>query len=351
MQDIRNKEVFVEDDSDIMEINSAGVVLSYYRNKYSLTLEQVCDGICSASKLLRMEKGIRCVDSLTSSQLLERIGKTVDQFEQLLNDEDNELWCARESIKKNMQQRKYEKVREDLTLYRTMKNSAPNLHEQFCLYQEIKMVVGRLGSIGRDQYVPSGEQTELCETALCALHLTKPAFMFGDNGEKQLYTSTEIELILLMVHYGEYWTDIRTENTLLNLFQHVEYYYSERRKQQIGYLILMELIEVVQRLQDWDKELVYIDKSIDFVAQGREITGLGMLHFLRAQALMRRYGTEVVAVNTGGHDSYHDIRHEIQRECLMAYSICEVFGDVCQMEEIRRFCEEGLGWQITRLEM
>ena len=37
---------------------------------------------CCTSKLSRLENRNRCVDSLTSSQLLERIGKASDQFEQ-----------------------------------------------------------------------------------------------------------------------------------------------------------------------------------------------------------------------------------------------------------------------------
>lgn len=118
------------------------------------------------------------------------------------------------------------------------------------------------------------------------------------------------------------------------MFHHVDHYYTEHRKQRTGYRILMELIELEQRLQDLDKELAYIDQGINFLAQGREIGGLDRLHFLRAQALMRRYGTAALG-------------REIQRECLMAYSICEVFGDMQQMERIRRFCEEKLKWQIT----
>ncbi|MDE5824349.1 MAG: hypothetical protein K2H91_06665, partial [Lachnospiraceae bacterium] len=293
--------------------------------------------------LLRMEKGIRCVDYLTSSQLLDTIGKTADQFEQLLNDEDYGLWRARESIRKSIQQRKYGKVKEDLASYRTMKNNAPNLHEQFCLYQEVMMKAERLRSVGRVHYVPQDEQAELCETALRALHLTKPAFVFCGSGERQLYTSTEIELILLVVHYGTYCTDTQTEDMLLNLFRHVDYYYLERERQKIGYLILEELIELAQKLQDWDKELDYIDKGIDFVVQGREITGVARLHFLKAQALQRQCGAALAEDNV--------FRKEIQRECLMAYSVCEVFGDVCLMEAIKRFCEEELKWQITRLEM
>lgn len=320
-------------DDGIEEVNSAGVILCYYRNRYNLTMEQVCDGICSKAKLSRLERGIRCVDSLTSSQLLERIGKETDQFELLLNDEDCVLWRARESIRQHMKHRECDRVREELAAYRAMKNNAPRLHEQFCSYQEVMMAAEQLENGESIQRSQQDEQVRLCENALRALHLTKPAFAPGRNGGKQLYTATETGLILSVIHYGKNYGDIWAEELLLDLFHHVDHYYTEHRKQRTGYRILMELIELEQRLQDLDKELAYIDQGINFLAQGREIGGLDRLHFLRAQALMRRYGTAALG-------------REIQRECLMAYSICEVFGDMQQMERIRRFCEEKLKWQI-----
>lgn len=327
MSHIAEKNTFVEHDDCIEEINSAGVILCYYRDRYNLTMEQVCDGICSKAKLSRLERGIRCVDSLTGSQLLERIGKETNQFELLLNDEDCALWHARESIRKHVQHGEYDRGREELAVYRAMKNSAPRLHEQFCCYQEVMMAADSWDS-------QQDEQLRLCENALHALHLTKPAFVPGRNGGKQLYTATEIGLILSVIHYGKNYGDIWAEELLLDLFHHVDHYYTEHRKQKTGYRILMELIELEQRMQDPGKELAYIDQGINFIVQGREIGGLDRLHFLRAQALTRRYGTVA-------------LEREIQKECLMAYSICEVFGDMQQMERIRRFCEEKLKWQIT----
>ena len=63
-----------------MRIESTGAILSYYRKKYDLALEQVCDGICSVSTLSRLEDGSRCADSLSSSLLLDRIGIQILKF-------------------------------------------------------------------------------------------------------------------------------------------------------------------------------------------------------------------------------------------------------------------------------
>ena len=47
-----------------MEQNTLGILLSYYRTKYKLSMEQVIDGICSTSTLHRIENGGREVDFL-----------------------------------------------------------------------------------------------------------------------------------------------------------------------------------------------------------------------------------------------------------------------------------------------
>lgn len=326
-----------------MKINSAGVVLAYYREKYKLTLEQVCDGICSGSTLSRLENGNRCVDFLTSSLLLERIGKTVSQFEQLLNDADYELWMARESIQKNMRLKNFAQVQKELFQYRAKADTAPELQEQFCLYQEIQMQLTELENSRTGQQERQDQQEKVCKTAMRALQLTKPAYVSGSFEKNQLYTTVEVELILLLIHYGVYQSIAQAEEVLLDLFQHVEYYDSERRKQEQGSRILMELIGLAQRHQDMDKVLEYIDRGIGYVVQGRELAGLDRLRFLRAQTLRIQYGEDALT------DSAK--RREIQEECLMAYSICEIFGEREGMNQIERFCKEELGWQITGLAM
>lgn len=326
-----------------MRIESTGVVLSYFRKKYGLTLEQICDGICSPSTLHRLEEGRRCTDSLTSSLLLERIGKQANQFELILNDADYELWLARESILQHMQQKEYVQVHKELAHYRTMKKMVPGIHEQFCLCQEVLMLETELKDNWKEQQKMQDIRARLCETAMRALQLTKPAFAISWQWKNTLYTTMEMELILMQMQYGIYSeTSIQVENILSDMYYHIEYYDTGHRKQRLGNRILMKLVYLAQTLQDPDKVLAYIDKGINYIAQSREIEGLDRLRFLRAQTLLKRYRTDV------WKDSMK--RHEIQEECLMAYSICNVFEDRQQMQAIEQFCEEEMGWQITGLE-
>ena len=335
------------------EQNALSAAMSYYRKKKNLKLEEVCEGLCSPATLNRVEQGERSADSLLGMLLLERIGKEAEQLELLQNDEDYALWKKRRSIKDFMQQKKYQQVYQELSAYRAMKQSRPALHEQFCLYQEV--LIG-LALISEQEATEDGEKN--CEkmllTALQALRLTKPAFGKKGDASKQLYTQTEIVLIQILAHYStpefyksqnihidiSFAEEIRTE--LLRLLEYIEYFYTERRKEEIGVGIVMELAELERKFENNAKAIEYIDKGIHFVSQGRGVKSLEKLHFLKAQVLFAQFSTE--QGNT-------EQRQEIQRECLMAYCICEVCGLTAYAKEIEVFCKEKMAWQITELEM
>lgn len=120
-----------------MQINTIGVVLSYYREKYQLPLAEICEGICSATTLFRMEQGYREVDSLVSETLLARIGKQVLEFELLLNEEDYQLFLLRTEMSRRIEEDRYGGIEELLERYRTLMPQKQPVHEQFCSYVEV----------------------------------------------------------------------------------------------------------------------------------------------------------------------------------------------------------------------
>ena len=87
---------------------------------------------------------------------------------------------------------------------------------------------------------------------------------------------------------------IRQEEILLDLFHHIKYYDTERRKRELGSKILLEIIDLAQKQQDFDKVLSYTDQGIDYVSQGRACAGLEQFRFLRARILLTRYGADAL---------------------------------------------------------
>ena len=101
-----------------MELYGIGNALFYYREKKGLSQEQVCEGICTRMTISRIETGAREVDSLMSESLLERIGKSANRFEFVLNEEDYHLYILREAIKKAVDEQKPEEAKLNLEEYK-----------------------------------------------------------------------------------------------------------------------------------------------------------------------------------------------------------------------------------------
>lgn len=315
-----------------MKLNTLGVVLSYHREKEGLSLDAVCGGLCSAATLVRIEQGERIADSLLGKLLLERLGKDVTQFELILNDEDYMLWRMREDIRDAAKLRDYEMLCAKIEDYRTVQKNYAKLHEQFCLYHEMMMEITK----------EKRDNQKICKLAMQALRITKPNLRIGIKETKPLYTQMEIELTLILIQHGHVDFVNEAENELLKLLSYVEYFYTERKKQEMGITIIMELVKQEQNRLDDNKTIEYLDKGISFLSQGRGVKGLEKLHFLKAQMLMHTYDSDINQLIK---------KQEIQKECLMAYCICEVMGLEEEMQEIEKFCEEKLTWQIIGLEM
>lgn len=295
-------------------------------------MEAVCDGLCSVATLERIEQGERIADSLLGKLLLEKLGQDVTQFELILNDEDYTLWRMREDIRRAAKLKDYDLLYTKIAEYRAAQKNYAGLHEQFCLYHEVMMEIAH----------EKKNNKKICKLAMQALRITKLNSHRGVSETKPLYTQMEIELTLILIQHEHEDFVNKAENELLMLLSYVEYFYTERKKEEMGIAVIMELVKLEQNRGNDDKTIEYLDKGISFLSQGRGIKELEKLHFLKAQILMHTYD---------GSISQTIKKQEIQRECLMAYCICEVMEQKEDMQEIEKFCEEKLTWQITGLEM
>ena len=107
------------------------IVLKYYREKYDLRQEEICDGICSVTTLSRIEQGFRESDSLVVQTLLSRIGKEVTLFETIVNEEDYDLWKTRTEIEKLVERKQFAAAKKKINAYRKMMPEEETNHEQY----------------------------------------------------------------------------------------------------------------------------------------------------------------------------------------------------------------------------
>lgn len=309
----------------MVEINTLGSVLKYYREKYKFTQEDLCYGICTPTKLSQIENGKKVVDSLLAEALLGRIGKTVLQFELLLNEKDYFLWGLREKIQKTEKLELYNKTQVLLEEYR-VKMPNESVHIQFYLYH-----------IARCKMFDNAPKEEICQILFNALMMTKKNYKIDDVF---LYNPIEIDIIVLLVHFNYFkYNNENIEIELLKILIYVKKVYSGSLKQEVLIKILLELIEYKKKNYDYTCVIKYIDEAISFLSQGRTLEYVGELHFQKAQMLEKIYKNS---------KQWKIEKINCTKECLMAYHVFEIMEKEDKSKDVEMFCEEKLQWQIIK---
>lgn len=305
--------------------NTLAIVISYYRDKYGFTLERLSSGICSVTTLSRIEAGVREIDSLMAEALLGRIGKEVTQFEIMLNDEDYAMWQRREAIHMAFERAEYNTVELLLEEYRKGINESQTLHQQWYLFWCAKL-----------KCVQNKERTEVCELAEKALRLT---VFEGTDYEEQLFNPVEIQLILMLIQHAYADWGMAAEEKLEKLFGYVERIYSDGVQERLGTDILLLLVKYAQKQGDSDKVLLYAERAISFIAKGRGIRHVAELHFVRAKAILCKYRN---------NSRWETMQGECKEACMTAYCTAKIMEETDLLEQIEKYCEENLAWQITK---
>ena len=302
-----------------MKLNTIGEILKFYREKYNLKQSDVCAGICSVPTLSKIENGSKETDSLILETLLERIGKEVLQFEMILNDYDYSLWELRRQIETEMEHGRKDIARQLLQEYEKKMPQDDNVHSQFVLYHRILLEDDK-------------QIEDRCAMANQALRYTCP-----DIEKAVLYHETEIELIILLVQnrYTEFEEGKEWLAAILKVVQDI---YTGRQKEQISAKLLMELTMLEWNDKNYRGAIQCADKAIEVISHSRSIEYIGELHLIKAKALEKCY-----------HEKDWDREEDnCKNECLMSYYAFDIMKNENGKQEVQKFCEEKLQWQIIK---
>lgn len=296
-----------------MKLNTIGIVLSYYREKYGLSMAQVCEGICSPATMFRIEEGFREVDSLVSGTLLSRIGKQVLEFELLLNEEDYNLFRLRKEIDRSIAERNMDAADKLLQKYQSVMPKKQVIHEQYYLWGKAELLQKRGAS-----------KEEIKAVLNEAILLTKPFFGKRKN-TSDLYSEMEIKLFLGLIQFSEDISWKETELKRMLLF--TRKYDSKKIKEQAEMSILKELASIQEEKGDAQKELEYIEQALTLVKESRTMRGLAELHFKKAGLLK-----ELMQRNKDMQQKY---QKQCQVELTMAYYTALVMDNVELVQKIK----------------
>lgn len=296
-----------------MKLNTIGIVLSYYREKYGLSMAQVCEGICSPATMFRIEEGFREVDSLVSGTLLSRIGKQVLEFELLLNEEDYNLFRLRKEIDRSIAERNMDAADKLLQKYQSVMPKKQVIHEQYYLWGKAELLQKRGAS-----------KEEIKAVLTEAILLTKPFFGKRKN-TSDLYSEMEIKLFLGLIQFSEdiSWKEAELKRMLL----FTRKYDSKKIKEQAEMSILKELASIQEEKGDAQKELEYIEQALTLVKESRTMRGLAELHFKKAGLLK-----ELMQRNKDMQQKY---QKQCQVELTMAYYTALVMDNVELVQKIK----------------
>lgn len=181
-----------------------GSFLAKMRQKSGLTLEQLSEGLCTASMMCKFENGERLPDKLCRDRLFARMGKGTDVYETYLEFEEYQAWECRQQILQSIVSFEEEKAEELLRKYERTYNPESILEKQFILTMQAQL--------GKRRGVSSEELGRLYEEATL---LTVPG-----SREKQLanmcLSMQELFLLLEAAHYSndKKWRTARYEEIL-----------------------------------------------------------------------------------------------------------------------------------------
>lgn len=158
--------------------------LQRVRKERNIYLEQLAEGLMSASQLARIEKGQRPVHKNMRDRLLGRLGIASDLYENLLDIDDYRTWECQRNIILAVEQQETIKAQQLIAEYGRQKLSKDKLKQQFCLVMKAEVL--------------KQQNADLMEIGACyeqAVKLTVPNIEQLNLG-KSLLSIQEVNMIL-----------------------------------------------------------------------------------------------------------------------------------------------------------
>ncbi len=168
-----------------------GPFLHETRTNKKVTLEQLCDGLCTTSTLCRIENEKREAEKLLKDSLLMRLGIVPENYENFLYYSMYKRWKDRQNIVHEILYGDIPKAKSLLNVYYEEYNMEYPLEEQFYLTM--------LGQIRRYE---GADREELRKIFHRAVDLTIPE-LDKRNLQKRILSIEEINLYLEYLHYNE----------------------------------------------------------------------------------------------------------------------------------------------------
>ncbi len=309
---------------NITDNNKIGSAILYFRESYQISQSKLCKGLCSVPTLSRIEAGARDVDSLLLEALLERLGKTPNQFELILTDFDYVLYQKREEIRKNIFNKDYDIALESLVEYEKIAATKGNIHMQFIINSKALLNELRGGAV-----------EDTIALFMQAITYTVPGFK--TNRIKEYYLSnSELHIIIDVVQRMILARmTAQAKEILVRIIEYLDFHKSMEESSRLYPKVAVIAGELFMKEQDLFRALEMINKGLEKNKGSRKMDYVGELCLMKAQA-------------TEGLRKLQQKWDTSQNECLklylQAYYVFEFCEDHIAAENIQKYLQEEYQW-------
>ena len=308
-----------------MENIKIGSVIQYFRDSYGISQSILCRGLCSVTTLSRIEADEREADELLLETLLERLGKTPNQFELILTNLDYVLYQNREEIKEQISNRNYDEAYKLLDIYEKEAASKGSVHKQF--------IVASKAMLNEEQ---GGATEKTLELLMKAISYTVPDFKTQEIEDIYL-SNTEfvimIQIIQKMIFIG---TIDEARKILFLLLGYFDIHPSMEGNRALYPQLAIIACRLLIQENNYSDALEICNKGLKMNKGNRKLDYLGELSLLQAQI------TEVILKS---QDKWNNANKECLTAYLQAYYVYEFCEEKTTAEEIRKHLQEEYGWE------
>lgn len=308
------------------ENNNIGSAIQYFRDTYQISQGKLCMGLCSIPTLSRIESGERDVDSLLLETLLERLGKTANQFELILTDSDYVIYQKREEIKKQIENKDIDAAYSLLNDYEAITDTKSSVHKQFII--TCRALLNEL---------QGGAPEKTADLFMEAIYCTVPDFKTNELKEYYL-SNTELNIIIDMVQRMiQAQMKDKAKEILLQVLKYLEFHSSMEESIRLYPKIALIAGNLLVEENEFEKAYDICIKGLKANKGSRKLDYCGELSLLKAR----------IVENIAKFNNWEQEREGCLELYLQAYHVFDFCGESAATEEIRKHLLEEYQWEDT----
>lgn len=142
--------------------NEYGEIIKYERSQTDISIDKLCEGLCSRVYLQRIESGERTCEKLLADALLQRMGVSADKLSYTLNVQEQDIIFLKERLADAVNENRKTEAENYLTEYQQLTEGKSVLHRQFCMLAELVLA-----------WKNGGQKDRMQEGVLTAWNLTR----------------------------------------------------------------------------------------------------------------------------------------------------------------------------------